>query len=122
MVLILATVQIICSALVLILLVGRVKKNSGQTVATRQIPASDVTEGQALAEVAGEPLHRGPVRRWICQRRNRQLVNGFPVVTKAEYEPAGEGGCPTVYVASSDMPGWTWCLRPDEMVSVVSED
>lgn len=89
-------------------------------VTITEIPAIDVTLGQALVEVDGEPLRRGSVRRWFCRLRNRQLVNGFPVVTRAEYELVGEGGYPTVYVESSEMPGWTWCLRPNETVKVVA--
>lgn len=91
-----------------------------RNVETIDTPATDVTVGQVLAHVDGEPLHRGFLRRWYCQLRNRQLINGYPVVTRASFREDGEGGEPTVYIESSEMPGWTWCLDPDEVVKVVA--
>ena len=91
-----------------------------RNVTTIDTPATDLTVGQVLAEVLGEPLHRGPLWRWVCRRRNRQLVNGYPVATKVSFLEDGEGGHPTVYVESSEKPGWTWCLRPGEVVKVVA--
>lgn len=99
---------------------GHDMKRQYRDVTTVDIPARDIHEGQTLAEVDGERLHRGPLRRWYCQRRNRQLINGFPVVTKAEWVADGEGGKPTVYIKSSELPGLTWCLDPDEIVKVVA--
>ena len=91
-----------------------------RNVTTIDMPATDLAVGQVLAEVLGEPLHRGRIRQWVCRRRNRQLINGYPVATMVDYLADGEGGRPTVYVQSSEKPGWTWCLRPGEVVKVVA--
>jgi hypothetical protein len=94
-------------------------KQQLKNITTIDTPALDVTVGQVLAEVDGEYLHRGFLRRWYCRRRNRRLVNGYPVVTD-KYAVDGEGGEPTVCVESSEMPGLTWCLDPGEIVKVVA--
>lgn len=87
---------------------------------TIDTPATNVTIGQILAEVGGERLHRGRLRQWLCRRKNRQLINGYPVVTRVDYRADGEGGDPTVYVESSEMPGWTWCLNPSDVVKIIA--
>ncbi|MEV0382446.1 hypothetical protein [Nonomuraea sp. NPDC050643] len=52
--------------------------------------------------------------------RARQRNGSWPAVTKASFLQKGEDDQPTVYIETSDKPGWTYCLSPDEQVTVVS--
>lgn len=45
---------------------------------------------------------------------------GSSVVTRTNYLEKGEGGKPTVYIETADAPGWTYCLDPNEQVTVIS--
>jgi hypothetical protein len=75
---------------------------------TKDIPARDVEVGQQLAAVPDEHLRR---RRGV-----------WPTVTRQSFHEDGEGGQPTAYIETHEMPGYTWCLYPDELVTVVVED
>jgi hypothetical protein len=72
---------------------------------TKTIPAKDVEQGQQLTAVAGETLRR---RRGV-----------WPTVTDRAYLEDGEGHQPTVYIETHERPGSTWCLDPDDTVTVV---
>lgn len=70
-------------------------------VEARQVPV-----GAFVFWAAGETVWP----RWFRQ----------PYVTDVSYLERGEGGKPTVYIESSEMPGWAWRLRPDETVVIAS--
>lgn len=74
---------------------------------TKQIPARDVRKRDQLTAVPGERL--------------RPRRSGWPTVTDVEYLENGEGGQPTVYIETHEMPGYTWPFRPDEPVRVLTE-
>jgi hypothetical protein len=72
------------------------------------VAAGDVTVGMTLYQVDGETVRP---RRWPLRRRQ-------PTVIDVSYLEDGEGGRPTVYIESSEMRGWTWCLTPTTPVVV----
>lgn len=72
---------------------------------TKQIRAIDIKEGQQLTAVPGETL------------RKRKSV--WPTVIDADFQQIGEGGKPTVYIKTHEMPRYVWCLNPGDMVTVM---
>jgi hypothetical protein len=75
---------------------------------TANIPARDIKQGQQITAVPGEKL------------RCRKGV--WPTVTAQSFLANGEGGKPTVYIETHEMPGWTYCFSPDEPVTVLMDD
>lgn len=75
-----------------------------QQAPTEAIPARNVRPGQIyVCSPSG-----GPTRR-----------RGSTVI-RTNYLQEGEGGKPTVYIETADKPGWTYCLDPDELVTVAA--
>lgn len=82
------------------------------------IDAIKVREGQTVTRITTRyrTRFRGRDR---TQDQGVQQTNGqWPTITNAEYRAKGEGGNPTVYIETSDAPGWDYCLAPDDQVTV----
>lgn len=43
----------------------------------------------------------------------------WPTVIRTNYLENGEGGKPTIYLETSEAPGWVYCLDPDEPVTIL---
>ena len=82
------------------------------------IDAIKVQEGQTVTRVVTNEQSRWRKRPIKVDQDVRKTKGCWPTATDAEYVERGEGGQPTVYLALSDSPGWTFCLNPDDQVTV----
>ncbi|TDD97692.1 hypothetical protein [Actinomadura rubrisoli] len=86
---------------------------------TQTIQAREVREDQSVTKVVcryKSRWRRRPVRD------NQQITKAggrWPTVVKATYREHGEGGAPTVYLTLSDDPSMSFCLAPDDEVTVL---
>jgi hypothetical protein len=78
----------------------------------REIPveASRVRRGDTVTRVVAGGEEQG-----IDKVRGR-----WPKVLKADYQEVDEDGKPSVYLELSDWPGKSFCLRPDDLVTVIT--
>lgn len=85
----------------------------------KTIRADQVETGQTVTRVV---MQERPWWRKHPRLRDQGLQrepNGhWPTVLKASFYADGEGGRPTVYLVTSDMPGWNYCLAPDDQVTI----
>lgn len=82
------------------------------------IDAIKVKAGQTVTCVVTNERSRWRKRPIKRDQDVRKTRGHWPTATRAEYRRDGEGGQPTVYLETSDAPGWVFCLRPDDQVTV----
>lgn len=89
-------------------------------MAEKTINAKDVREGQAVTKITSKVVSRWRKRPTTIDQEIRKVHGKWPTVTRASFAQDGEGGQPTVYIEMSDERGWTFCLDPDDKVTVVA--
>lgn len=82
------------------------------------IDAIKVQKGQTVSRVVTNELSRWRKHPRTVDQDIRKTKGHWPTVVDADYWERGEGGQPTVYLSLSDRPGWTFCLAPEDQVTV----
>lgn len=87
-------------------------------MAEKTIDAVDVRNGQTVTRIVAKAVTRWRKRPATIDQDVRKTRGKWPTVTDAHYLEHGEGGQPTVYLELNDAPGWTYCLAPNDQVTV----
>jgi len=82
------------------------------------IDAIKVQKGQTVTAIVSNGQSRWGKRPIKVDQGVRKTKGRWPTVIDADYVERGEGGEPTVYIETSEMPGWTFCLASDDQVTV----
>lgn len=85
----------------------------------RTIKAREVQLGQTVTRVVSHYPSRW-LHRPVSEDQEVEKVHGkWPTVVSSDYWERGEGGAPTVYLTLSDNEGMSFCLGPDDDVTVL---
>lgn len=87
--------------------------------AERTIKAREVRKGQTVTRVVSHYPSRWLHRRTSEDQQVEKVHGQWPTVVSADYRARGEGGVPTVYLTLSDDEGMSFCLGPDDAVTVL---
>lgn len=81
--------------------------------ALKVVAASEVRVGQTVTKIVCRQSPFG-----IRNQRIRRHRGHWPTAVEVSYRADGEGGLPTVYLTLSDDLTGTFCLDPDDKVTV----
>lgn len=115
----LGVLAITCSLLVFVRIYRTRRPTEAGAATERTIKAREVQLGQTVTRVVSHYPSRW-LHRPISEDQEVEKVRGkWPTVVSSDYWERGEGGAPTVYLTLSDDEGMSFCLGPDDDVTVL---
>lgn len=85
---------------------------------TKTIKAAEVQEGHAVTRIVAQYKRRFRPGTYPMDFGITKSKGQWPTVVDTRFLEDGEGGQPTVYLVLSDDPNGTYCLYPDDDVTV----
>jgi hypothetical protein len=89
----------------------------------KTIRADEALPGQTVTRVAAhysyKPFWRRQPRSHIQEQTIRRHGGPWPTVVEADYYRFGEGDGPTVYLKLTSDPSCSFCLHPDDQVTIL---